>query len=462
MAVRKLVGAAIWAVIAGVVVLLFINSKYAIIFGHTGSYPHYLQTTVPSAFEVIPGERMVAGGNSVGEITSANVTKTGQAHIVMGLDNSVWPIPSTSVLTLRMGGTIKYTDRFIEITKGTGGAVFPDNASVPANQFIVPVEYNQLFNVFNKQTRSAMQGFFSNGGQTFQKAAAPFHKALGVAPPVLNNAAAVFNDLGYDQQALSTLVSSTAEISDAVQSSNPGVQTLIQSAGNTFGSIATESTSFSHLIDGLPANLFDQGQLYYHVGHILYPVARLARRIGPGIAQLNAIAAPLDTALRQVMSVEPVAVHTLSTVESQGPAISSLLTDASTKLMPGLSALQPLASKEIGCIRPYTPDAMAFLQGWSGFLGSGEMTPTKINFLHSYISIFPLPNSTPLTTQQATQLLPGLTDEWVGVPGTDWGPSHYWYQPQCNVTPAVLNPALDDNNNTYDPIGSKLINYPSH
>ena len=236
---RKLVGYAAGAVVLAVLAILFINSRYGIIFGQTQSWPHSIQTVVPSALEVQPGERMVAGGTTVGEITRAEVTKTGQAHIVMGLNNSVWPIPTDTTLTLRMGGTIKYTDRFVEIAKGRAGSSFSEDGTVPAAQFVVPVEYASLFNIFNKQTRQSLKSFMANGGPTFKAAAQPFHNALDVAPPVLTNAAAVFGDLGYDQQSLSTLVSSTAQLSDAVAASNPGVRSLLDSAANTCAEFST-------------------------------------------------------------------------------------------------------------------------------------------------------------------------------------------------------------------------------
>src|ERR1700730_13419985 len=137
---RRLVTAAFATVAVAVLAILFIQSRYGILFGQTPTYPHSIQTTVPSAFEVIPGERMVAGGTTVGEITKAEVTKNGQAHVVMGIDGSHWPLPNDSVLTLRMGGTIKYTDRFVDVHRGNAGNYFDDNGIVPAKPFVVPVE----------------------------------------------------------------------------------------------------------------------------------------------------------------------------------------------------------------------------------------------------------------------------------------------------------------------------------
>src|ERR1700729_1233836 len=68
----------------------------------TGPSGHWIQTVVPEANGVIQGERVTAAGQTAGYVVSANVTKQGQAHIVMNVDNAIWPVPSDSTLTLRM------------------------------------------------------------------------------------------------------------------------------------------------------------------------------------------------------------------------------------------------------------------------------------------------------------------------------------------------------------------------
>jgi phospholipid/cholesterol/gamma-HCH transport system substrate-binding protein len=457
---RGLARLAIGSTVLAVVVVLFVDSRYGIIFGHTGSYPHYLQTTVPSAFEAIPGERVVAGGVTVGEITQADVTSRGKAHLVMGIDDTEWPIPTDSTLTLRMGGTIKYTDRFISIAKGRSGTYFADDASVPAGQFIVPVEFEQLFNIFNAKTRQNMQSFFANAGPTLESAAHPFQRALPLAGSVLNQAAAVFNDVGYDQQAFSTLVSSTAEISDALQSANPTLQTLIQEAANTFSAVGAGAQSVKRLIAA--------GAYFSHWGDVSLPLlgssgpsifvklGRLARLLNPGVTQLNRMAGPLNETLSELQRIEPTAVQTLNTVRRYGPNIDGLLSSARTKLLPQLASVSTQAAKEVGCIRPYTPDILGFLQGWGGFLGVGENTP-HINFLHAYLSILPLPNATPITSGQASKLLPNLGIDFPQVPGSSW--NQPWYQPQCGVTANSYTAATDPESHTYDPNAGKLVPY---
>jgi ABC-type transporter Mla subunit MlaD len=371
----------------------------------------------------------------------------------------VWPVPADSVLTLRMGGTIKYTDRFINVAKGHGGTYFADNGNVPAKQFIVPVEYDQLFNIFNAPTRGGLKRLFANGGPTFEQAAGPFHRALPLAPPVLTQATAVFNDLGSNQRALSTLVSSTAQISDAVAQATPGLQMLIQGAANTFATIASQSTALDKLLTTGEQDLYAVGHVTAHATDTLPHLAVLAQRLEPAVTQLDRLASPLNSALREVVNVEPTAVDTLTTVRQAAPTIDTLLSSARSKLFPQLAPVGNLGAKELDCIRPYTPDIVTFLQSWSGFLGVGENNP-KVNFLHALVSFFPTPNTMPIDTQQFQKILPGLHVSTPGLPGTNW--NQPWYQPQCNITANATNPAYDSGNGTFDPNASKTVPYPVH
>jgi phospholipid/cholesterol/gamma-HCH transport system substrate-binding protein len=454
--------AAKWVVSGAVLVVVFLllaGSRYAIIFGGVPDYPHHIQTVVPSAFEVVPGERMVAAGETVGEITSATVTRTGQAHLVMGLDNSEWPLPSDSVLQLRMGGTIKYTDRFINITKGHAGAEFRNNGYVPARQFIAPVEYNSLFDIFNPRTRAGLKSLFTLGGPTIKAAAQPLRSALAVAPPTLGQAAAVFNDLGYDQRALSTLVSATAQLSDAVASSNPGVRQLLQGAGQTFGALASRSAALQNVLEVGGESLRWSGILSQHLTTTLPRLSGLLTRLHPGLTQLDALASPLDGTLREVVNVEPTAVTALQTVQHSGPDLNGLLTSARTALLPQLTSIGRQAAKELDCVRPFTPDIINFFQNWAGFTGDGLTNP-HVHLFHAFVSILPFPNDVPLNTEQLHQILPNLSIEYPGLPGEAW--NQPWPQPQCGLTMNDVNPAYDPEANTYDTNGSKLVPYPSH
>jgi ABC-type transporter Mla subunit MlaD len=454
---RGLARLAIAAAIVAVLVVLVANSNDSelIIFGSTPSYPHELQILAPSAFEVIPGERVVEGGVGIGTILSANVTRNAQAHVVFGLSDQAWPVPTNSTFTLRMGGTVKFTDRFLNITKGTASTDFRDNAYVPATQFTVPVEYDQIFNIFDAQGRAGLKGFFDNTGR-LAPAAPSFRRAIAVAPPVLNQAAAVFGDLGYDQQALSTLVSSTATVSDAIAASNPGLGTLIQGGANTFHTIAMDNRKLGVAVNSGYTGMKAIARLGGQALVTLPLVQKLAERLDPGVTQLGDLAGPLDVTLHKVISVEPTAVATLDTVKDRGPAIDSLLTAAKTTLMPELTSVGNQAAPELYCIRPYTPSIIGFFLGWGGFFSLGLNNP-HVNLLHSVVSLLPFPNGTTLSSGQLTKIFPDLHVSQPAAAGENV--DQPIYSPRCNVNPTDTNPADDPETGTHDPYSGIVVPY---
>jgi ABC-type transporter Mla subunit MlaD len=441
---------------SAVVGLFFVirGDKYGIVFGHPSEFDHYLQTTVPSAFEALPGERVTVAGIDAGQLTQANVTKDGRAHLVLGIDNRVWPLPTDTQFQLRESGTIKYTDRFVAIYRGHGSQDFADNASIPASQFEVPVEYGQFFNIFNKQTRQSITDLFDAAGPTLKNAIGPFQRTLPVAAGPLDQGAAIFNDLGYSQQALSTLISSGAELTKAIATSNPGLQTLLAGASSTFRQTAVESNDISLIITNGHYTNKGIGEALFHFPKTFKAAYELAIEIEPGLTKAEQLAGPFDATLRSLTSIEPAAVHTLDTVQDKAPVIDSLLSTARTNLLPQLSSAASQAAKELDCVRPYTPDILDLLDGFAGF--QDELRTPHITSFQALVSLLPYPNTAPINTVQLHDLFPNIN---VGVhpPGSGW--NQPWYQRQCGSTPAVNAASGDSENGTYDPNGSKSISF---
>jgi ABC-type transporter Mla subunit MlaD len=447
--------------VALVVGLFFVmrDSKYGIIFGHPAQFSHYLQTTVPSAFEATPGERVTMHGLDAGQVTQTSVTKTGQAHLVLGISSEDWPLPANTRFELRASGTVKYTDRFVAIYKGTSSQDFADHGQIPASQFQVPVEYDQFFDVFNAKTRQSMTDLFDEAGPTLSNAETAFQKTLPVAAGPLDQGAAIFADLGYSQQALTTLVSAGGRLTKAIATSNPGLQTLLTGASGTFQATAEESSDITQLLNiGHHANQ-GIGDILFNVADTLPKITALAHELNPGLTKADELAAPFNGTLRELTSIEPAAVHTLSTVQGAAPSIDTLLTTARKNLLPQLQSVASQGATELNCVRPYTPDIMNLIDGFAGFNGELDTDTTPhLNGFHGLISLLPFPNTMSENTVQMHELFPQLN---VGVhpPGTGW--NQPWYQPECGATPATNTASGDSENGTYDPGGTKIWPYNS-
>jgi hypothetical protein len=92
----------------------------------------------------------------------------------------------------------------------------------------------------------------------------------------------------------------------------------------------------------------------------------------------------------------------------------------------------------VGCIRPYAPEIAGLLTTWSSWTQDYDQIG-HLGRLDGYAGPSSL-TSTPLTPAQYVALT-GQGYALTRPPGYNAGQP--WYQPQCGITPAGLNPASD-------------------
>lgn len=422
----------------------------------TAPSEHWLQTVVAEAKGVIPGERVTAAGQTAGYIASAHVTHRGEAHIVIDIDNSVWPVPRDSTLTLRMSGTVKYTDRYIELGLGHARAVFRNGAAVPSSRFIVPVEYDTLFNTFNAATRTGLSSLLDNAGQALPGAAGPIRRALGDATPALGQTDTVFRDLGYDTAALATLVSASDHVLGAVATANPGLKTLLTGAADTFGAVSSQSTALQQTIQEAPATLIATRATLARADRTVDSAGKLTAGLAPGVIRLRALAEPLTSLLQTVVRVAPDAIDMLDTARAASPRLDSLLAQVRSPLLGRLQSIGRQAARQLDCVRPYTPDILGTVSNWAAFYALGDASG---KFLHVANGPDPMISDTPNDSATEGKLLPTVQMDFPQVPGglVD----QPWYQPQCGITSTSFDLADDPEANAFDPLSKSVIQFGS-
>lgn len=421
-------------------------------FGLGGPDGHELRLTVPEAVGVIKGARVVEDGRTAGYVTDTDITEDGRARLTLTVKDSAWPLPTDTKAILRMSGTIKYTDRFVDITRGRAARTFADGAMVPTRQVISPVEFDTIFNTFDGRTRLALKQTLTLTGQAVKEASAPLHRALKSAPPAVSALDAIVRDAGSDTRALSTLVRASSNVVTSVARANPDLRELITGAADTMTAVASESDALKSTLEQTPRTFVAARTTLGRADKTLGALAGLTDQLSPGVAELRRLTAPLTRTLRRVSAVTPDAVATLSTVRRAAPSLNSLLREGSRDLMPRIESIARELKPILSCVRPWTPEIAATFGKWAGFFALGDDRGTV---LHGALAPTPMPNETPLTSAQLHAILPTFGIEFPAVPGTDL--DQPWYQPQCNVTADSTNLAKDPEARKFDPLSKSLI-----
>jgi ABC-type transporter Mla subunit MlaD len=428
---------------------VLVAAVVAVAVSGNGSRRHHLFVTVADATDALAGQEIRAAGRPVGEIASIEPVRRGHAlRLDLAIDDAAWPVPSGTRFALRWGGTISYGNRYLALEQGPSAAPpLTDGQTIPAADFTVPVEFDQLIGTFTPEVRSDLKSFLDRGGVTLSAAEPDLRQAIEAAPPALAQAGFVLHDLDADEQALDTLVISTDRVVGAVHAADPGVGRLVSSAATTFDAIGSEAGSLKDTLAAAPPTLIHARATLAHAGRTLGVAGDLLARLAPGVDQVRRLAAPLDGTLARLMSVGPGAVSTLETAHTAAPQLNPLLGKA-TRLMPELRSVGRQAVTQLQCIRPYTPDIVAFFSNWADWL---SYTDGKDRYgLANSETLLPAGhNAETINSGQAAQQFPGLRYGFPRPPGYNAGQP--WYLPQCGAGPDALDPSKDPEARTYNP-----------
>lgn len=400
-----------------------------------GGGGHTLVVEADRAPGVIPGLAVRAAGQRVGRVASASITRDHRARLVLRIDDDrAWPVPVDSRLQLRVGGAIKFTDRYVDLRRGRSARVVGEGGRV--RHFVAPTDVDELLFAFDRDTRAGLRDLLRNGGATFGDA--DLQGALKAAPPAAASARAVVDDLGGDPGTLASLVRSADRVTAAVARSRPGVDELLSGAATTFTAVAREAGGVRAAIGEAPATLDAVRGTLGRADTTLRAASGLTARLAPGVTEVRRLAPGLRGTLARLVQVGPDARRTVRTLGGAAPDLDALL-DTARPLLPRLRAIGIQGEDALGCIRPYAPEIAGLFTTWG--TGIWANTDGKDHYVRAEVGTYPFPNALPGGSAQLTSTFPGLSVSFPRPPGQIAGQP--WYQPQCDIGPESGDPAHD-------------------
>jgi virulence factor Mce-like protein len=189
-----LIGAAT-VLVALVAVFIAYNANAGLPFVPT----YDLNAELPSGGKLVKGNEVRVGGFRVGvvkdikpKVTTVNGERRSVAVAQLSLDKKIEPLARDTQFRVRPRSALGL--KYIEVEPGTGQATWRSGDTVPVKQSSEPLEFEDLFSTFDRDTRpniqNATDGFgnaFAGRGQAINRsiqALNPFFKAL---TPVMRN-----------------------------------------------------------------------------------------------------------------------------------------------------------------------------------------------------------------------------------------------------------------------------------
>ena len=185
---------AVTTLIAVVAVFISYNANNGLPFVPT----YDIKVELPEASGLQNANQVRLGGTRVGLITGLNPKenpRTGRLTAVadLKLEKSVEPLPIDTHAIVLSVSTIGL--KYLELEKGHSSVPLHAGSTIPLSQTTEPVDIDQLFNMFDEKTRTAIQVNTTNFGDGLAARGVGLNETIHTLKPLVTNAIPVLRNL---------------------------------------------------------------------------------------------------------------------------------------------------------------------------------------------------------------------------------------------------------------------------
>lgn len=250
------------ALLTGIAVVMIlaagINASFGIPFNLNLGFPPGFDYTLNADFKdangVAQGAPVVIAGNPVGQVTSVHVQ--GEVAVVsMRIDRSSAPVHAGTIARIRYGTLL--AAKYIELSSvGRGARTLDSGATVPTDQTVTPVDFDQFLSALDPKTRQELQVVIQQAGGGVDGQAAAINDLFGQLRPLSQESTAPLQTLGSHDPDLDRIVANLAVVSNRLAQSHVQLGGFVQNTADVTGTLDTRTVE----LDGLLLHLANTSQ----------------------------------------------------------------------------------------------------------------------------------------------------------------------------------------------------------
>jgi virulence factor Mce-like protein len=256
----------------------------------------------PEASLLVKEADVRMAGVNIGKVKQKELGPGGRSTLVtMELDHRFAPIGKDAHAILRQKSLLGET--YVEITPGSVGAPkLADGGTLPSAQIDNSVELDEVFRVFDPQTRKAFQQWLHEAGiVTSGTWARDFNDSLGNAAPFFTGGARLLRPLAEQEVALRRVFRDTGRVFHAVSREDGQLQGLITNGNATFGALASRDDALAETFQIFPTFLRETRSTVrrleafaQNTDPLVRDLAQPARDLAPTLRDLGALSPDLE------------------------------------------------------------------------------------------------------------------------------------------------------------------------
>jgi virulence factor Mce-like protein len=315
-----------------------------------------LNVLISNGANLVKGNEVRSGGFRVGVVTDMTPAmlpsgKVG-AKLTLKLDKKIGAVPVDSHVVIRPRSALGL--KYVELDTGRSKKVFGDGATMPASQAQVPVELDEVFNMFDEPTRRASQGNLKGFGDALTARGSDLNRTIQIAPPLFAHLGSVMANLSDPRTELPSFFK---ELGDAARVVAPVSRTnahLFTTMANTFEAFSRDPQALKDTISKSPPTLRAGTSSLRVQRPFLEHTAALSRDLDVAATELRAALPTVNSALRIGTPVQRRSVQLNDGLQGSMAALEDLV-KAPTTLgsLRGLTATVGTLQPQLRFLGPY-------------------------------------------------------------------------------------------------------------
>ncbi len=258
-----------------------------------------LKVDIASGSDLVPGSEVREGGFRIGLVSSMQpiTLQSGQVAaqltLQLGQNDGKLPVDSTATIRTRSVLGLKY----VELHRGNAKQVFADGGTMPITQTHVPVQFEDIFQMFDTRTRRAIQANLLGFGNTLAGRGSALNDTIATLPRLLLYLRPVAQYLSAPSTELTRFIRSLRGFMGTVAPVSQTAARLFTVAATTFAAISHDPANLEATIRESPSTLQVTTDSLKVLQPFLTNLNTLGTELTPATAELNATLPVLNPAI---------------------------------------------------------------------------------------------------------------------------------------------------------------------
>jgi phospholipid/cholesterol/gamma-HCH transport system substrate-binding protein len=385
------------ALAIGAVVLAIVVAAVLLFVGDSG---YRVTAEFINAGQLVNGNEVRVAGNTVGSVDQIDVGPDGRAEVSFTVEDDYAPLRRGTKAIIKQTSLSGIANRYIDLHLGpAGGEEIEDGGRIEADQTETAVELDQVFALFDEETRGSLQDFIKGQRDTLRGRGRELRAGIHYLNPALSTGSRLFEELTEDEALLEEFLVDSATLVNTLASRREDLTGVVSNLNATFGALGSQQEALAESVELLPPFMRRANTTFVNLRAALDDVDPLVdaskpavRRLGPFLDEARLFARDGEPTFRDLSRTirRSGATNDLIELIDSFPPLARVAMDTRTingaarrGAFPETSDALRAAAPTIAFGRPYTADFVGWMDDFSttgAYDALGDFSRAWINF----------------------------------------------------------------------------------